>query len=949
MPIFGRSHPIRARIGHTPIPVGVAFSDTVNLSGSGTLSLVPIGNPDISFYEAAWNTSTSPKDVVIAGCLTGDDLYVLISSYSSAASSVTDFTASTQAGTTNAWVEEVEDLNAGVNEPSQGLSRTKVSADGSVTVRVARTGGSNEWGYYVLRARSSAGIGNIAYDSSTSSAQDIDLGVALNGAAVAHISGNTNASAVATAWNPTANAVLVERSVQSTNITFHAAYWINQAVGTRPYGFSGAAANSGYKHLVLGIKPYTFTSTASLSGSGTLTAAVPPNNPTIRSSATYASTVSEASSTVPLPSGWQVGDILYIGWELTASSGALTVPSGWTEPFTQFYATGATNARHGVLRRVAQSGDTDPVIAHTSGRFAAISAAIQSADTTTPEDVTSTTDDNTGVSVPSVRAPSITPTTSGSLLLTWHAARNGTNGAGTSFAPDASETEQADIASVVAASSNAAIELAYLALSGTSATGTKTATATGLTGGAANMMGSSIAVRPAVGGGTAFTGSASLSGSGSLSFAAIPTPIQTVNLSGSGTLSVAVAALAITGAAALSGSGTLTGAQQAIAVSGAAGLSGSGTLSFAAIPTPIQTVNLSGSGTLSFAAVPKPIQTANLSGSGTLSFAVAALAITGAVALSGSGTLTGAQQALAVSGSAALSGSGTLTVPTRTPSFVQTATLSGSGTLSTTAVVAVSGSAALSGSGTLTGQAAGQTDFTGSAALSGSGTLTIPTRTPALVQTANLSGSGTLSFAAAPSFPVTLNLSGSGTLTIPTRVPALVQTANLSGSGTLTTAAVVAVSGSAALYGSGTLSFAAAPSWAVTAALSGSGTLTCVGVVVFVGSATLSGSGTLTLPTRTPSFVQTVILNGTGVLSFPTQTPKFIRSVALSGSGALTLVGSVPGAFLSGSGLLTLFGFIPSVSRDPGDSFVVRDGAEVPMIIKAVIDGALVPVSWVPA
>jgi hypothetical protein len=68
-------------------------------------------------------------------------------------------------------------------------------------------------------------------------------------------------------------------------------------------------------------------------------------------SATYASTASETGGTVPLPSGWQAGDIIYIGYELTASSGVLTVPGGWAEAVTQFRSSGTTNSLHGVLRR----------------------------------------------------------------------------------------------------------------------------------------------------------------------------------------------------------------------------------------------------------------------------------------------------------------------------------------------------------------------------------------------------------------------------------------------------------------------------------------------------------------------------------------------------------------------------------------------------------------------
>jgi hypothetical protein len=65
--------------------------------------------------------------------------------------------------------------------------------------------------------------------------------------------------------------------------------------------------------------------------------------PTVRASATYASTASETTGTVPLPSGWQAGDVIYIGYELTASSGALTVPGGWRKVVTQFRSSGTTN------------------------------------------------------------------------------------------------------------------------------------------------------------------------------------------------------------------------------------------------------------------------------------------------------------------------------------------------------------------------------------------------------------------------------------------------------------------------------------------------------------------------------------------------------------------------------------------------------------------------------
>lgn len=223
---------------------------------------------------------------------------------------------------------------------------------------------------------------------------------------------------------------------------------------------------------------------------------------TVRSASTYASAVTEAATSgLMLPAGWQSGDVIYIGCELTAATGSITTPSGWAAVVAQFVSavgTTPTSGHTAVFRRVMQAGDTAPVISFSSGRFAADLLAISGADNTTPEDVTPVTDDNTGVTVPSVRAPSITPVTANCLLITFHAVRNLTNGVLTSFTPDASETEQADTGTSVAAASEAAIEAATLALTSASATGTKTATATGSNVTSLNTMGVAIVVRPAV-------------------------------------------------------------------------------------------------------------------------------------------------------------------------------------------------------------------------------------------------------------------------------------------------------------------------------------------------------------------------------------------------------------------------------------------------------------------
>lgn len=219
----------------------------------------------------------------------------------------------------------------------------------------------------------------------------------------------------------------------------------------------------------------------------------------IRATATYASTASESSSTVAMPAGWQPGDVVYVGYELTSSSGSITVPSGWVQAVPQFRSSSSTSSLSGVLRRVMQTGDPNSLtVGHTSGRFAAVSAAIQSADNTTPEDVTPTADNNNGVAFPNVEIPSITPVQQDALLLAFAAIRNGTNGSVASYTAPTGMTGAAQVSSAVSGVSNAAVELSYLPLSSNAATGIKDATVTTSDGSTTiNPMGSAIAIRSA--------------------------------------------------------------------------------------------------------------------------------------------------------------------------------------------------------------------------------------------------------------------------------------------------------------------------------------------------------------------------------------------------------------------------------------------------------------------
>lgn len=216
------------------------------------------------------------------------------------------------------------------------------------------------------------------------------------------------------------------------------------------------------------------------------------------SSSSYASSAAESSSTVPMPTGWQPGDAVYVGYELTSSNGSITVPNGWVAVAPPFRSASSTSSLSGVLRRVMQAGDPSSLtISHTSGRFAAVAVAVQGASTTTPEDVTPATDANNGVAFPNVEIPSITPVQQNDLLLDFAAVRNGINGSVATFTPPPGMTDVTQVSSAVSGISNAAIDVSERPLSSSLATGVQDATVATSSGATVNQMGSVVAVRSA--------------------------------------------------------------------------------------------------------------------------------------------------------------------------------------------------------------------------------------------------------------------------------------------------------------------------------------------------------------------------------------------------------------------------------------------------------------------
>lgn len=221
----------------------------------------------------------------------------------------------------------------------------------------------------------------------------------------------------------------------------------------------------------------------------------------VQNSSNFVATASVTTGTVTLPTGWQANDVLYIFAQLTAALGTITTPSGYATVVTSFPASASTSASQAVFRKVLTSSESDPAVTCTSGRLVCIGVLTRGADTTTPEDATATHDDNTGITLPNVQAPSITTVTDNCLLLTAHGARLTTNGATATFVIDASmDAEVDDQSTAVAASTNAAIEVERKALGAAGATGVKNATITVSAGVAVGTNGSTVAVRPAAAG-----------------------------------------------------------------------------------------------------------------------------------------------------------------------------------------------------------------------------------------------------------------------------------------------------------------------------------------------------------------------------------------------------------------------------------------------------------------
>jgi hypothetical protein len=220
-------------------------SATAFASVAVELDTTALPGPQVVVTEGAWADSTSPHDIVVTGCLTGDWLVRISGGDGGLASgnAVTASAFSTTAGSTGAWSDVEKRLPTGGTGWIH-IGAAQVTADGDVTVRATRTqtGTARAWGGAILRCRNSGGIGVHGFVN-TSATQVVSLAGLSQDSVVGFILVDWDAGTPATGYTP-AGAFDIERANESSNYTVACSYWSSQASGTRNYGAVGISGTN---------------------------------------------------------------------------------------------------------------------------------------------------------------------------------------------------------------------------------------------------------------------------------------------------------------------------------------------------------------------------------------------------------------------------------------------------------------------------------------------------------------------------------------------------------------------------------------------------------------------------------------------------------------------------------------------------------------------------------
>ena len=184
----------------------------------------------------------------------------------------------------------------------------------------------------------------------------------------------------------------------------------------------------------------------------------------------------DTTITVSKPSGTAEGDTMYFVVYLTASTGSITTPSGWTAIYSNSVPASSTSSHASLFRKTAGASEPSSYsVTISSGRASASIITVRGA---------ATSDDATGEAVDTtagltVTAPDVTATGTNELLLSWFGGRVLGNWATAVWAPPASETEIVDVAIALDTLSGSSHEVTYQTRSASGATGTRSAVASG--------------------------------------------------------------------------------------------------------------------------------------------------------------------------------------------------------------------------------------------------------------------------------------------------------------------------------------------------------------------------------------------------------------------------------------------------------------------------------------
>lgn len=216
--------------------------------------VIPQAGPRlVSTPETAnWTATTTPRTISAVGALSAD-LIVAMYGGDNFSSQVTAATASTTGGSTGSWTETQENFGPSANSAWKSNAYATVSANGDVTVSLARTQGTGQvWGGWAALIRENGGIGNTATLASGST-ETVSL--------------TTSAGSIVLAlgidWDDLTNVAFspdgahdVERSA-GTAVAWYAGLWVGQAAGTRNYGIATSSTANFVLTLIEILAPAT--------------------------------------------------------------------------------------------------------------------------------------------------------------------------------------------------------------------------------------------------------------------------------------------------------------------------------------------------------------------------------------------------------------------------------------------------------------------------------------------------------------------------------------------------------------------------------------------------------------------------------------------------------------------------------------------------------------------